>query len=60
MAIPMDQQSAKALVAKIAKDHGYLGEEKLRRIKPELRREVEEAFLAKDLMIGGVVGFCYW
>lgn len=55
MAIPRDRQSAKELVQQIAKDHGYLGEEKLRRIEPDLRREIEEAFLKKDLMIGSTV-----
>ena len=55
MAIPRDRQSAKELVQQIAKDHGYLGEEKLQRIEPDLRREIEEAFLKKDLMIGSTV-----
>ena len=56
MAIPNSRGSAKALVEQIAKDHWYLGEEKLLQIpSPELRREIEEAFLKKDLMIGSTV-----
>ena len=55
MSIPTSRQNAKALVEKIAKDHGYLGEDKMRRIEPDLRREIEEAFLKKDLMIGSTV-----
>lgn len=55
MDIPESRQRAKELVQQIAKDHGYLGEEKLRNIEPDLRREIEEAFLKKDLMIGSTV-----
>jgi hypothetical protein len=55
MAVPTSRQSAKDLVESIAKDHGYLGEEKLRKIEPDLRREIEEAFLKKDLMIGSTI-----
>lgn len=55
MAVPVTRQRAKELVQQIAKDHGYLGEEKLRTIEPELRREIEEAFLKKDQMIGSSV-----
>lgn len=55
MAIPNTRQRAKELVQKIANDHGYLGEEKLRPIEPELRREIEKAFLKKDEMAGSIV-----
>ncbi|KAG6355673.1 hypothetical protein INS49_003636 [Diaporthe citri] len=55
MAVPNTRQRAKELVQQIAKNHGYLGEEKLRAIEPELRREIEEAFLKKDEMIGSSV-----
>lgn len=55
MTTPSSRQSAKELVEQIAKDHGYLGEEKLQRVEPDLRRDIEEAFLKKDLMIGSSV-----
>lgn len=55
MSIPRDRSSAQELVRQIAKDHGYLGEEKLSSIEPVLRREIEEAFLKKDLLIGDTV-----
>ncbi|KAH8901208.1 hypothetical protein GQ53DRAFT_707485 [Thozetella sp. PMI_491] len=55
MTTPTSVQNARALVEKIARDHGYLGEDKLCQIEPELRREIEEAFLKKDLMIGSTV-----
>ncbi|KAM0492979.1 hypothetical protein ACHAP8_009508 [Fusarium lateritium] len=50
--------TAQDLVKEIAKERGYLGEEQLARIgeiNPELRREVEEALLRKDEMIGSAV-----
>ncbi|KAF9772494.1 hypothetical protein IL306_009798 [Fusarium sp. DS 682] len=52
------QRTARELVKEIAKERGYLGEEQLARIgeiNPELRREVEEALLRKDEMIGSAV-----
>ena len=55
MAVPTSYQQARALVEKIARDHGYLGQDKLQRIEPDLRREIEEALLKKDLMIGSTV-----
>jgi hypothetical protein len=55
MDIPEDRQSAKELVEKIAKDHGYVPEEELQTIEPALRRKIEEAFLKKDEMIGSSV-----
>lgn len=51
----IDRREAQKLVRKIAKDHGYLGEETLSRIEPEVRREIEEALLNKDLLIGSSV-----
>lgn len=47
--------SARELVKSIAKKHGYLGEEILGRMEPEVRREVEEAMLNKDELIGSSV-----
>ena len=56
MSAPKDQQGARELVRSIAKKHGYLAAEKFARIPdPELRREFEEAFLNKDLIIGSSV-----
>lgn len=55
MSVPNTRERAQAFVRQIAKDHGYLGEEKLSKIEPDLRREIEEAFLKKDLMIGDTV-----
>ncbi|KAF4452438.1 hypothetical protein F53441_4718 [Fusarium austroafricanum] len=52
------QHTAQDLVKEIAKERGYLGEDQLARIgdiNPELRREVEEALLRKDEMIGSAV-----
>ncbi|CAG7555873.1 unnamed protein product [Fusarium equiseti] len=52
------QRTARDLVEEIAKDRGYLGEEKLARLgsfDPELRRDIEEALLKKDEMIGSAV-----
>ncbi|CAF3557216.1 unnamed protein product [Fusarium graminearum] len=54
----LDKHMAQDLVKEIAKERGYLGEEQLVRIgeiNPELRREVEEALLRKDEMIGSAV-----
>ncbi|RFN46156.1 hypothetical protein FIE12Z_9574 [Fusarium flagelliforme] len=52
------QCTARDLVKEIAKERGYLGEEKLARLgefDPELRRDIEEALLKKDEMIGSAV-----
>jgi len=52
------QRKARDLVKEIAKERGYLGEEKLARLgefDPELRRDIEEALLKKDEMIGSAV-----
>ncbi|EFW99767.1 hypothetical protein CMQ_85 [Grosmannia clavigera kw1407] len=51
----INYQQAKELVLQIANDHGYLPEEKLRLLPADLRRDIEEAFLKKDLMIGSSV-----
>jgi hypothetical protein len=58
MAVKLDYRSARNLVEQIARDHGYLSEEKLQRMGPDLadlRRDIEEAFLKKDLLIGSIV-----
>ncbi|KAI9038751.1 uncharacterized protein KD926_010486 [Aspergillus affinis] len=47
--------SARDLVRRIAKGHGHLGEKTLQRMDPETRREVEEAMLKKDELIGSTV-----
>jgi len=47
--------SARDLVKRIAKGHGYLSEKTLQSIDPEIRREVEEAMLQKDELIGSTV-----
>ncbi|KAI9372834.1 hypothetical protein BJX61DRAFT_542344 [Aspergillus egyptiacus] len=47
--------NARNLVQRIAKEHGHLGEATLRRMDPETRREVEEAMLKKDELIGSTV-----
>ncbi|PYI03189.1 hypothetical protein BO78DRAFT_452009 [Aspergillus sclerotiicarbonarius CBS 121057] len=47
-----DRESARQLVKRIAKKHGYLDEGVLGAMSPEVRRQVEEALLKKDLMIG--------
>ncbi|KAF7558422.1 hypothetical protein G7046_g5742 [Stylonectria norvegica] len=52
------QPTARELVGEIAKERGYLGEDQLAKIgaiEPELRRQVEEALLRKDQMIGNAV-----
>ncbi|KAL5044287.1 hypothetical protein BDW71DRAFT_199144 [Aspergillus fruticulosus] len=51
----MDNIPARALVRHIAKQHGHLGEDVLSRMDPDVRREVEEAMLKKDAMIGSSV-----
>jgi hypothetical protein len=51
----MGSSTARALVKQISKQHGYLGEEVLSRMDPDVRREVEEALLKKDAMIGSSV-----
>lgn len=55
MPVPDTRQGAKELVQRIAKNHGYLGKERLRALDPELRRDIEEAFLRKDELIGSSV-----
>ncbi|KAI1297487.1 hypothetical protein F5Y03DRAFT_386916 [Xylaria venustula] len=58
MAIPSSQKSARKLVKRIAKDHGFISPEtfeQLETFSPELRRELEEALLTKDRMIGSSV-----
>lgn len=56
MSRPINRQSAKELVQQITKQHGYLSIEKFQRIDDlDLRREFEEAFLQKDVLIGSSV-----
>ncbi len=46
---------AKELVERIAKDHGHLGEAVYARMDADTRRQVEEALLKKDEIIGSSV-----
>ncbi len=58
MAIPSSQASARELVRKITKDHGFVSPDRFEQLEtfdPELRREIEEALLTKDKMIGSSV-----
>ncbi|KAL1870869.1 hypothetical protein Daus18300_004958 [Diaporthe australafricana] len=55
MAVPESRPRAKEVIRQIAKEHGYLGEEKLQALPPETRRDVEETFMRKDEMIGSSV-----
>lgn len=55
MASPKSRKRAKALVQQISKDHGYLDEERLQTLPPNARRDVEEALMRKDEMIGSSV-----
>ncbi|KAK3315550.1 hypothetical protein B0H66DRAFT_628718 [Apodospora peruviana] len=50
-----EKARAKKLVESIAKDHGHLGEHVYAKMDAETRREVEEAFLKKDEIIGSSV-----
>lgn len=49
------KDSARRVVQNIIKDHGFVREESLKTMLPEIRREVEEALLAKDKKIGSSV-----
>ncbi|OJZ91020.1 hypothetical protein ASPFODRAFT_57246 [Aspergillus luchuensis CBS 106.47] len=49
------RESARELVRSIARGRGYLSEEILERMDQDTRREVEEAMLKKDEMIGSSV-----
>ncbi|KAI1188940.1 hypothetical protein F5B17DRAFT_450976 [Nemania serpens] len=54
----MSQASARELVRKITKDHGFVSPDRLEQLEafsPELRREIEEALLTKDKIIGSSV-----
>ncbi len=55
MVTPISRERAKQLVEEISVEHGYLNEETLSDMKPEIRRRVEEAILKKDQMIGSSV-----
>lgn len=52
---PSGQAAARELVKSIAKDHGYLGDDVYARMEADVRREVQEAMLAKDKLIGSSV-----
>lgn len=49
------RESARQLVRSIARGRGYLSEEILGQMDQDTRREVEEAMLKKDEMIGSSV-----
>ncbi|KAL4924172.1 uncharacterized protein BDV17DRAFT_301281 [Aspergillus undulatus] len=51
----MESSAARAIVKEIADQHGHLGEDVLTQMPPEVRRQVEEALLKKDEMIGSSV-----
>ncbi|KAJ3567402.1 hypothetical protein NPX13_g6776 [Xylaria arbuscula] len=53
--VPLSEEGAKALVERIADEHGYVSEDVLRTMTPEARRVVERAFHMKDAMIGSSV-----
>ncbi|KAI0392222.1 hypothetical protein F5Y17DRAFT_437188 [Xylariaceae sp. FL0594] len=55
MAAPESCKGARELVQKITKDHGYVSPEVLEALDPTIRREIEEALLRKDMMIGSSV-----
>ncbi|KAI0424953.1 hypothetical protein F5Y09DRAFT_118782 [Xylaria sp. FL1042] len=58
MAIPQSRASARKLVQKITRDHGFVSPERLQQLEtfnPELRRDIEEALLTKDKLIGSSV-----
>lgn len=46
---------AREQVEKIAEDHGYLGEDVLRQMAPDVRRKVERALFNKDQIIASSV-----
>ncbi|KAI0975554.1 hypothetical protein F4678DRAFT_417638 [Xylaria arbuscula] len=52
---PLSEEGARALVERIADEHGYVSEDVLRTMTPEARRVVERAFHKKDAMIGSSV-----
>ncbi|KAI3334470.1 hypothetical protein F4824DRAFT_468040 [Ustulina deusta] len=52
---PLSEAEARALVERIADEHGYVSEDVLRTMTPEARRVVERAFHMKDAMIGSSV-----
>lgn len=49
------RERARKLVQGISERHGYLGEDVLSLMSDEVRRQVEEAMLRKDEMIGSSV-----
>ncbi|KAK8094937.1 hypothetical protein PG997_001622 [Apiospora hydei] len=56
MAIPQDRQSAKDLVERITREHGYISSERLQELgDEELRHDILEALRKKDQMVGSSV-----
>ncbi|KAI0157391.1 hypothetical protein GGR57DRAFT_510975 [Xylariaceae sp. FL1272] len=58
MTVPRSRAAARDLVRKITKDHGFVSPERLEQLEtfdPELRRDIEEALLTKDKLIGSSV-----
>ncbi|KAI8635259.1 hypothetical protein F5Y19DRAFT_5509 [Xylariaceae sp. FL1651] len=58
MTVPRSRASARELVENITRDHGFVSPERLEQLEtfdPELRREIEEALLTKDRLIGSSV-----
>ncbi|GAW19639.1 hypothetical protein ANO14919_091280 [Xylariales sp. No.14919] len=51
----LSEAEARALVERIADEHGYVSEDVLQTMTPEARRAVERAFHKKDTMIGSSV-----
>ncbi|KAI0200443.1 hypothetical protein F4808DRAFT_470402 [Astrocystis sublimbata] len=58
MTVPRSRASARELVRRITRDHGFVSPERLEQLEtfdPELRRDIEEALLTKDMLIGSSV-----
>ncbi|KAI1262212.1 hypothetical protein F5Y18DRAFT_398949 [Xylariaceae sp. FL1019] len=58
MTVPGSRANARDLVRQITKDHGFVSPERLEQLEtfdPELRRDIEEALLTKDKLIGSSV-----
>ncbi|KAJ3566247.1 hypothetical protein NPX13_g7209 [Xylaria arbuscula] len=58
MTVPRSRASARELVRRITRDHGFVSPERLEQLEtfdPELRRDIEEALLTKDRLIGSSV-----
>jgi hypothetical protein len=53
--IEAGRAAARRLVEGILEEHGYLGEEELGQMSPQLRRKVENAMFRKDQIIASSV-----